>query len=760
MVQSSSWTPKPGHHNLLVLHVDALDTEAAERLLEVLLGAPAPDDLRALLLERSGGNPFFLEEMVSLLGEGDLAGCVDAVSDLPATLRGLVSARVDSLSPAERAILEDAAVVGRTGPLEAVEAVAASRGETGSARMISDREARDLLVIDGLRFEFKSDLVREVAYTTLTKAERARRHAALAERLAGMARATEREDEYLDRLAHHFRVAAELAAELGRVEGVPADIRERALHALEKAAGRSEARGTTLASIYLFDQALRLVGGDGGAQRRLLLGRAHARAELRQLAEARADVHEVLSNAEIAGDRASKARALTTLGDVEWKEGQFSNSLATLDKAIRLWRDVGDAHGEGTALRYRGMNHMFAGDYVDAEADFSAAMTIFQGVGDRRGTAWALQHLAWITFIRGDTDTAEKRLSASAALFAEINDVTGQAWALGLLGWVRFIEGRLDDAEALGREVIEIARQAGDRWAFGMMTLLLAVCGLWRGRTNEAVTRAREARDVFIEVGDAWGQYRAVMPLAQSLTLSGRPEEARALLASSVELSAQSPDTSIKWQAHIASAQILVHLGLGADALAELDYIDHLQCHEPHVTEWLVAAGSALLQVGRVDEAVARLEDAHSQISDKPSEQAATASSLALGYAAAGRADDARERADFVETIGGGTYLDRAIARIARGFALGQMGDTTGAESTFEAAVGLLDATEDRLHQALVRLAHGRALEAMGVNEAAEIVREARDRLGAIGVDATGWDTAFRRAATGGHRERPVRTAP
>src|SRR5438309_5205401 len=212
--------------------------------------------------------------------------------------------------------------------------------------------------------------------------------------------------------------------------------------------------------------------------------------------------------------------------------------------------------------------------------------------------------------MRGDTSTAEERLSASAALFAEINDVTGQAWALGLLGWVRFIEGRLDDAEQLGQQVIEIARKNGDRWAFGMMSLLLGLCGMWRGRTNEAVTRAREAREVFVEVGDAWGQYRALMPLVQSLTLSGRVDEARSLLAECAELAAQSPDPSIRWQAHISAAQILVHLGLGSEALAELDYADHHDCHEAHVTDWLVAAGSALLQVGRVDEGLSRLEGA------------------------------------------------------------------------------------------------------------------------------------------------------
>ena len=79
-----------------------------------------------MLLDRSGGNPFFLEELVALVGDADLAepGLLDgtgALGDLPDTLRGLVAARIDGLTPAERGSLEDASVWGRSGPIKALE---------------------------------------------------------------------------------------------------------------------------------------------------------------------------------------------------------------------------------------------------------------------------------------------------------------------------------------------------------------------------------------------------------------------------------------------------------------------------------------------------------------------------------------------------------------------------------------------------------------------------------------------------------------
>ena len=141
------WAPRSGRHNTVVVNLDPLDGTAASQLLEHLVDhRDLPHGLRDTLLVRSGGNPFFLEELVALtdradepLEAGRLAewtSSAAAEAELPETLRGLVAARLDRLPREERAVVEDAAVVGRTGP--AVRA----RGDRRTHRWLRDLAGR------------------------------------------------------------------------------------------------------------------------------------------------------------------------------------------------------------------------------------------------------------------------------------------------------------------------------------------------------------------------------------------------------------------------------------------------------------------------------------------------------------------------------------------------------------------------------------------------------------------------------------------
>ena len=178
------WTPEPGKYNGITLQLDPLDEAATGELVASLLDGDADPELVTLLLERSGGNPFFIEELVAFMQEsGDTA----SIREVPATLHGLLAARLDALDPAERSLLEDCAVVGATGPIAAVLCLA----DRDDASALLDRLAeRDLVELDDDEFHFKSDLIHEIAYGTLTKAERARRHARVAPALETRGEAT------------------------------------------------------------------------------------------------------------------------------------------------------------------------------------------------------------------------------------------------------------------------------------------------------------------------------------------------------------------------------------------------------------------------------------------------------------------------------------------------------------------------------------------------------------------------------------------
>ena len=153
------------------------------------------------------GNPLFIEELAASMAEDPTA----STSELPTTIRGIVSARLDALPPGERAVLLDAAVVGKvfwTGALERM-----SSGELDLAELLDSLEGRDLIRRESVsrlrgdqQFSFKHDLIRDAAYATLPRPQRRRRH----EQVAGFLEETTSEiPAAASALAQHWREAGE-----------------------------------------------------------------------------------------------------------------------------------------------------------------------------------------------------------------------------------------------------------------------------------------------------------------------------------------------------------------------------------------------------------------------------------------------------------------------------------------------------------------------------------------------------------------------
>lgn len=727
------WRPEPGRHNLILLNLDPLDADAVTALTRELLGPDVDPELVAVLYERSGGNPFFIEELAALLRETDLEQAARTLDPgrLPATLRGLVAARLDALSAEERNVLEDCAVVGSTGSVETVRALVEARGDPIDVNdALARLGARGLLEVDDDDFVFASEVVRDVVYGTLAKAERARRHAALGAWLAERPGA-ETATGSVERAAHHYGIMAELLRELGSVSDVSSDVASRALLVLEVAADRATKSEVWRSAARLYDQCLALTDEHTPqADRwRLLLGRAHALAGRRELAEARTDIDQVLEDA--PGGGRVHAMALTQLGELHQMAGNYPASFATVEEALALWRGLGDKHGLATALRSRGRTTMFHGDLAQAEADCSEALDLYRSLGDRRGEAWALQNLAAISFFRGDAAMAEQRLSAAGEMFHDLNDWGGLNWSWAILAWTRFIQGRTAEAEQIATEQLPESEARGDAYVSGILEMLLGNLALWDGRSVVAVERARRAVSRFRLLGDPWAitNSRAVELRAQAA--AGEIDAALAPLS----------DTTDDGMTMLPAmrAQVLVHLG-APEALRETLHLRVTESVMGLTGELQRTLGLALLQAGRIPEALVELEPNAEAASAGPADRAA----LALAYAAAGRTREVRALA-----AGGseGTYLDRLQLDLAHAFALLHDGDAQAA-AAFDTILSGVDTTEARLDQAIVRLARAHAWKALGRDDAAAAEHEARSRLASLGIEAPGWATIFT-AATG-----------
>jgi class 3 adenylate cyclase/tetratricopeptide (TPR) repeat protein len=748
------WTPRSGRHNTFVVHVDPLGRQATGELLTALTGRVLPEHVADAMFERSGGNPFFLEELVNLLDADadDASVAPGRVAALPVTLRGLVAARLDDLSPAVRSLVQNASVIGQRGPMSGLREMAAHLHQAIDVDgAVAELVADELMALDGEVWSFRSDLVREVAYHTITKSDRAKRHAGIAAYLEESAGNGRQPVWLADQLAHHLSTAAALVEELGgvgRSGPFPPDLADRARKWVVEAASRARRDQALPTARRLYDQAIELLGPEPTDPREaitLRLARAEVAAESWDLATARSDLVVLTGIAEVIGDRQSVARALLVRGDVEQKEGNIPAAVATLAGAAEEFREMGDESGLAHALRQRGMAEIFGGDFAEAELSCTAALAGFEQSGDRLGQAWALQHLAWIGFVTGRPDEADAHVQASLAIFTDLADQRGLAWSRGLLAWIRFQQERVDEAMPLAEQVLEEARSRRDPWAIGMMVMLLASVRLWSGDTEEAVALAGEAFAKFERINDPHGQEQAGAGLGRAQVMSGRVEEGFSTLARAAELGRGGSAGDFGQLAHLVRVVVSVQVGEPARVADLLDGIDRA-LEVVQADELRVARAMLALQTGAVGAALALVADLES--SPAPSTVAARAL-----MAAASDQGDAVALAAQVHATRGATYADMAMANLAAALQLARRsstGPSGPAAYEVEAVLSHLDAvgvvvspTGDRVLQAVVALARARILHRLGLPAAADAAEAAHNLLGELGITASGWSTVF-----------------
>lgn len=814
------WLAPVGRHSTVTMNLDPLSRDATAELVKTLLGFAPPTAMADQLHARSGGNPFFLEEISTLLRDAGVvgSGVADAgldldqpIAQLPGTLRGLVAARLDALAVTERRMIDDAAVLGRGGSKADLFALGIGRGAApqSAAPAVGDDDTedvelasafqrlvdKDLLVSDGKSWWFRSDLVRDVDYQMLTRAERARRHLSIANWLAS--EIDNRPQAYVAVVADHYASAVETGSDLTATgsEFGPALV-DLAVDWLGRAGEQAAERESHYAAEQVFQRAIEMLGEADPRLVAMALGRASARLGLRELTGARADAELARALATLSGDRLSSARGLRLLGEIAVSSDEHAEAEKLLAEALERFTTLGEVREAADTLRLRGMALLRGGDFDRADRYLNEAHATLSHLGDEVGVAWCLENLAWLSFQRGHIDEAHQRVEVAISRFTDVGDRRGVAASRALLAFLLFYVGEREQAEQMALEVREEVAERGDRFVEALMELLLGSISLWSGRAAGAIDRAKGAEGVFRKARSEFGvvqsqgllgrAYAAVGELHRSqavlaeclqraLDMPGRPLElfARGVRAGgSVQMG--NPESAIDDIERLASEQRGVvtgadgavaavgQAGVGGEPVgsgASTDSLAKLIAGRRQIAggsqtmigtlDLEVSLGMAQLQLGKADEAVAALEAVwqHEQQAATRPMSLYLASSLALAYVAVGRTDDALEQARVALATGTGTYLDVRTALLARAFAFCRQGDRAAMEAAFAQALVNIDGTDSRLSQAIVRLAHAIGAEACDSPEVGSLHTEAEAALTALGARPTGWERAFRLAA-------------
>ncbi len=272
-----------GHRNTTTIWLEPLPAEMTSRMLEEVLATELPAELRELLVVRSEGNPFFVEELVAALveagvlrhDEGWTVGPVPEGFSVPDSVHAVLAARIDRLPPDEKAALQAASIVGRIfGPPSVVHLL---DGVEPDFDLLEERDfIRRSAGAGATEYTIKHALTREVAYSSIPKARRGRLHAALADWLCEV----EKGNEDASLLAYHYAEAVRPEdVDLVWVDEVEAytRVRDQAVRWLGRAGRLARGRHELDDAVELFTRALEL-SDDAHERARFSreIGEAHA----------------------------------------------------------------------------------------------------------------------------------------------------------------------------------------------------------------------------------------------------------------------------------------------------------------------------------------------------------------------------------------------------------------------------------------------------------------------------------------------------
>ena len=346
-----------GKRNALTISLAPLAGPDTARLLAALLNQTLlPAEQQQALLARAGGNPLYAEQFARMFVErGEVSGM------LPETVQGIITARLDSLPQPEKALLLDAAVLGRTFWRSALDGEDVDVHLLALQRKEFIRRERRSTVSGESEYEFAHLLIRDVAYAQMPRVTRAETHARAARWIDSLAGG--RGADLAELRAHHYLSAMGLFEAAG-VD--PSDLVGATIDALLAAAQQSQRLFAFTQAAHYASRALDLAGDGDPRRPQLLFALASAQGDLAQADAFSATAAQAAAGFIADGDLESAARVEILTASELWSFGRRDEADAAAERALALVRDLPVSRTTAAALDGRARLLMLASRYEEA----------------------------------------------------------------------------------------------------------------------------------------------------------------------------------------------------------------------------------------------------------------------------------------------------------------------------------------------------------------------------------------------------------
>jgi class 3 adenylate cyclase/tetratricopeptide (TPR) repeat protein len=539
------WLETDYPHRSTEIQLSPLSKEDSASLIDDLLPEGSRSEaVRAGILERTEGNPLFLEELAAAIR---LEGSTDTI---PATLQAVITARLDTLNEDARRTLQLASVIGRSFDEPVLGAVAGDGPELRGRLDTLERAGliREIARSPEREYAFHHSLTQEAAYGTILLRDRRALHLRVGAALEGLY--ANRLEEFAPVLARHFQESSD---------------DERTLRYARLA-------GDHAAKLYANADAVTLYGAAIEAARRLgagdeLIARLYPnRGRALELSgrydEAEENYEEMRAHAEASGDRAAELQAamsLTTLLTTPTPKFDVADGRRASQQAVALARELGDRGAESKALwNLMNLNVYGGGDNGEAVEAGERSLALARELDAREQVAFALTDI-WRPYTAiGDLAAARKSLDEARSTWREFGNLPMLCETLASSATLSRLTGNDEEALVLGREGRSVAESIGNLWGQAHASMSFFEVYLDRGEVGTAIDLMDEAIDMGERAGFLAPLVRTRSTLAVTYAYLGDPARARATSRVALDVATERLPSARAWAlASIAEIHLL-----------------------------------------------------------------------------------------------------------------------------------------------------------------------------------------------------------
>jgi tetratricopeptide (TPR) repeat protein len=517
------------------LRLDPLPPASADEFLQALLGDdPSLAPLTQLLIARTQGNPFFLEESVRTLVETEvlmgergayrLAKPLDSLQ-VPATVQAVLAARIDRLPPEEKRLLQTAAVIGTEVPWPLLQAIADAPEEV-LHRGLAHVQAAEFLYETSLfperEYTFKHALTHEVAYSSLLQERRRLLHARIVEVLEQQH--ADRLAEQVERLAHH---------------AVRGEVWDKVVIYCRQAGAKAVARSANQEAVAYFEQALgalQHLPDSRDTREQAIDLRFDLRIALLPLG-AYGRIFELLRDAtavaEALGDQRRLGLISAFLIEHFRRMGESGRAIECGQRALTLAEACGDFAAQVMATQTLGTVYLALGDYRRAKGFLERGIAFLKGelVHERFGNPYP-NSVAFRTYLacclaeRGEFAAGSAHGAAAVRIAEAVDQPLSRIAASFGVGSLHLLKGDLQRAIPILTGGLELCRVWDIRFWFPMLASPLGYAYALSGQMAEALPRLEQAMEQVAAMNIMGGYALYVARLSEAYMLAGRLEDA------------------------------------------------------------------------------------------------------------------------------------------------------------------------------------------------------------------------------------------